>query len=101
MNNFGLIEQKGNGGATIKAGGIATVSNSSSGVIRANGGAVTTAIAGSSMVNVTDNSGRIEATNGFAINTGGVATVNNSLTGVITSAFGITAGTDETLSTPG
>jgi fibronectin-binding autotransporter adhesin len=94
VNNFGLIEQKGNGGATIKAGGIATVSNSSSGVIRANGGAVTTAIAGSSMVNVTDNSGRIEATNGFAINTGGVATVNNSLTGVITSAFGITAGTN-------
>ncbi len=94
VNNFGLIEQNGAGGAAITAGGAATVSNSSSGVIRATGGATTAAIAGSSMVNVTDNSGRIEATNGFAINTIGVATVNNSLTGVITSAFGIRAGTD-------
>ena len=43
--------------------GTATVSNSSSGVIWQAAGPVTVAIAAST-VNVTDNSGRIEATNG-------------------------------------
>ena len=93
INNSGTIQTADPNGIAIFAADTATVSNLSSGVIRANGGSGV-AIFGAT-VNVTGNAGRIEATdtNGIAINADTAnATVNNFTSGVITGGLiGISA----------
>ena len=89
VTNSGTIEATGALlGVAVKAAGTATVSNSSTGTIRANG--VDGIAINAATVNVTGNAGRIEANGPGGVAIDADATVNNFTSGVISaSAFAI------------